>query len=86
MGGGGDSGRFQVSKLSQAQWVVTRKSKFFYSLNMVFSNTVPSTESLRSKISLEEKEENINLRLNTPPPRRKKFVPGCRKPARLELF
>ena len=44
-----------------------QKIEILLQLKHGFSNTVPSAESLRSKISLEEKEETINLRLDTPP-------------------
>lgn len=57
-GGKRDSGRFRgfqnLAKLTPC--VVTRKSKFFCSLKVAFSNTVPSAESLYSKISLEDRE------------------------------
>lgn len=73
-GGGRDSDRFQVSELSQAQCVGTRKIEILLQFKHGFSNPVPGAESLCSKILLEEREETINLRLDTPPPQKRKKV------------
>jgi hypothetical protein len=49
------SGFQNLAKLTQCE-VTRKKSKFFCSLNVFFSNTVPSAENLCSKIFFEERK------------------------------